>query len=157
MTGRTTRVQEFFRGSFRERKRARYPHSHTGTRAMSDPTCGSPAEPLPHPSRSLAINCVAVEVIGAGAGRSRHTSGICKHVVEFTPAVKRKNVVYLPCSVEQSHISPLSFPVVPPLSFPVVPPQLSRFFSTVSHLLYEYDTLVPSHPVGVTVDSHTAT
>ena len=87
------------------------------------------SEPLPQPSRSLVVNGVAVDLAGAGAGRIRQTAGIWKHGVEFIPAVRGKNGVYLPCSVEQSHI----FPIIVSCCAPIV---VSPHFSTVSHLLY---------------------
>ena len=75
-TGRTRRVQEFSRGSFREIARARFPRADTSTRVMAHPRGGSAGKPLPQPRKSLVIDGVAVEVIGAGAGMNKLTSGI---------------------------------------------------------------------------------
>ncbi|CAM9258714.1 unnamed protein product, partial [Pylaiella littoralis] len=56
---------------------------------MADPTGGGAAQPVSQPtepSSRLIIGGVPVQVVGAGKGRSKQTSAIWKHVVEFTPA-----------------------------------------------------------------------
>ena len=118
---------------------------------------GCTAEPLPQPGRSLVINGVAVESVRCcGAGRNRQTSGIWKHVVEFTPAMKGRLTACIPPVFRwlDPHIPQYNLPLCPHYR-PVCPhgfPHISPMLPTPPL----YDTLVPSHPVGVTFDSHIA-
>ena len=62
---------------------------------MADPTGGGssgaqpvsvqPAQPVSAQPDTLQIGGLTVQLVGAGKGRHRQTSGIWKHVVEFTP------------------------------------------------------------------------
>ena len=118
---------------------------------------GSAAEPLAPPSRSLVINGVAVlvQVIGAGAGRNRQTSGMLQidnRVVEYLhnssshfsqdiPSDKKCMIcgmcasvsvfggVHLPSPVGRSQI----FPSITSRSFPIVFPTFLHSFLVPSH------------------------
>ena len=73
---------------------------------MADPTGGGgsatqpvsaqqPAQPVSAQPDTLQIGGLTVQLVGAGKGRHRQTSGIWKHVVEFTPPTAAgENVTY---------------------------------------------------------------
>ena len=54
---------------------------------MADPTSGggSAAQPVSAQPDTLQIGGLTVQLVSAGKGRHRQTSGIWKYVVEFTP------------------------------------------------------------------------
>ena len=65
---------------------------------MADPTGGgggSAAQPVSAQPDTSEIGGLTVQLVGAGKGRNKQTSGIWKHVVEFTPhALRRERQVH---------------------------------------------------------------
>ena len=127
---------------------------------MADTTGGAAAEPFPQPSMITGDQqcCRRSDRCLLALGITGRRQGFAStYVVKVTPAVKGKNGVSLPCSVKRFHI----FPIIPvfrcaPIGVSVCAPNV---FPTCLHCSppAEYDPLVPSHPVGVTSDSHTTT
>ena len=56
-----------------------------GGSSAAQPVSAQPAQPVSAQPDTLQIGGLTVQVVGAGKGRHRQTSGIWKHVVEFTP------------------------------------------------------------------------
>ena len=56
-----------------------------GGGSAAQPVSAQPAQPVSTQPDTLQIGGLTVQLVGAGKGRHRQTSGIWKHVVEITP------------------------------------------------------------------------